>query len=654
MTCKLKINELYSFKQKCKKSNELLLTLFGGNNKIKTKEEHQQQSESEPVIRQKGDDVKKATIVKEECTSEMEEYQQLLVEPNEQDEGEGEEEGNLNQDEIEENDLTDSVFPTSPEYLDYDVSSFISTSIDGTKVEGKSNEQSNNDDDDVDDDYSIEIETNPNEDDQVDVVEDENVDYTPDDDGDGDGDDDDGFIERLEKVDEAEKKLNDMIEYHCYTCGRVYKSITELTEHENMEHKMRKKRRKKNSIGRELCQFCNVVLREKEKTAEHMEFHKKTFNLILDSIDCYRCGICSTVYLTSDELEEHFKSNSCNRNLSNLVSLEVPENEYIENNTDFNYERKMTTIDKQESQFKCITCDYECKTFAWIIQHNTDVHLIDDKTTEDITSRVFNNGIHKCGVCSIYLPNPKETLLHIYLHSKIFHCPFYICGNEYDSFFKLNLHLEKNHLNFKNPTCSHCHATFDTNDELSIHLRNECNKRNLKCFYCEKKFLTSGSLKIHERIHTKEKRFMCQVCGKKFVQRGDLTTHNRIHNGEKPYKCHQCDKRFRTSGHRNDHMSTHNVDKKFECEVCFKSFKAMRILKSHMTLHTQEKHCPCPMCGKLFSRKQHVKSHMKVHFRKSKDLGLQCLEEEIEMSVVSGGGDDDENDEHEMIDIKQE
>lgn len=404
---------------------------------------------------------------------------------------------------------------------------------------------------------------------------------------------DEMFLEYNEEMDaEVESdsytidELNESNMFSCSKCNIQFDSVKSFHEHQQQFHpKQTKTKIKRTQVKKHFCELCLINICGEGRIELHIEMHKKTLPILIETIYYFQCGKCCQLFLEQSDLFNH---KDCKE--EDLIVESTNDENIIEGYlTDIeNCQSKILTCEKhEEDQYKCKLCDFIFdKQFGSVMKH-----FIEDHPDADLE---IDNRALQCSVCKTTLKNAKEAMAHMYiLHVNSFSCPIDGCGNEYSTFSKLSVHIERLHLNDQH-ICKHCMGIFQSPQELAIHLRENCVRRVLTCNICEKKFLTEFSLKLHIRIHNKEKRFACSFCEKKFVQRGDLTTHERIHTGDRPFKCNICNNRFRTSGHKKDHMSTHVMDKNFECTICYKKFKAERILKGHMKAHENGKPFSCP------------------------------------------------------------
>lgn len=575
MDCKVKISEVFCFKEKCRKSLELLRKIFKVPEKIVVNDTIVREAElvvdpvvvPEPIISKETEP--KFVIVKNEKFEVLdveqkkeEEIEQIELIMDNEEEEEDEEEIYLDEEFIMDNEKSSEEL--LPEKYKCAICNEEFLKSNDIKLHLKEAHSENIDIFEISGDEMY-LEYN-----EMEVEENESDAFT--------------FEE-----------LNESKEFLCAKCNLHFDSIKTLQDHQLELHpKQSKNKSKRSHQGKYYCEICLINIRGDDRINFHIEMHKRTLPILLETINYFKCGKCHQIFLEQLELFDH-------TDCSEEDSYESPNNEnfmdpYL---TDVdNCQNKIFTCEKYgDDKYKCSLCDvvFDNKMDSVAKHFHEDHNFIAD--IEAIDSNQLYKSI-RCSICKTTVKTLKEAISHIYIvHSKSFNCPFDGCGNEYNLFSKLSLHIERLHIQEKH-SCKHCMAVFESSQELSIHLREQCIRRVLICNFCDKKFLTDFSLKLHLRIHNKEKRFSCTYCDKKFIQRGDLTTHERIHTGDRPYKCGVCNNRFRTSGHKKDHMSTHVSDKNFECTICFKKFKAERILKGHMKAHENGKQFSCP--GKFF------------------------------------------------------
>ncbi|XP_053688280.1 zinc finger protein 37 homolog [Sabethes cyaneus] len=358
------------------------------------------------------------------------------------------------------------------------------------------------------------------------------------------------------------------------------------------------------------CRYCQYITDIKTLYDSHNEIHQQSLETVIDSVDYYRCGTCNFVFPTHVDLGKHFESASCSPTNPNelIESEDVEKHEQVYKELDICLPRLKSFRKNDISEVTCGRCSLNFSSLSNAVDHYAATHDEDDDSHQEASvlweSYGFNN-IHVCGICHSQFADASFIRQHVYFHRNWFDCP-YSCGQSFNDFFKMTVHINRKHLHEKSTNVS---------APTSVKREKTIPQSESVCHICFKRFISKASFKVHVKNHFAERRYNCSMCTKAFLQKSDLTIHIRSHTDERPFACTVagCDKKFRTSSHRRDHMSTHAQEKKYQCDVCQKYFKAERILQGHMRLHSGFKPFECGLCGKCFSRKHHLKLHMKTH-----------------------------------------
>lgn len=361
------------------------------------------------------------------------------------------------------------------------------------------------------------------------------------------------------------------------------------------------------------CQYCQFSTEDKAAFKEHLNVHHQTLENILLKTDYFRCMNCFSVFNSGAALKYHFQDGPCDAMRNELI-----ETEEVDKHEKFYSHGFDICLPKMKSFHKinkisvaCGTCNMQFKTFEEATDHYT-IHEQELESQQDVDQIWEKNDfsqIHYCGICNEPFPDATFIRQHVYFHRNAFDCPF-DCPASCYTFGSLTEHIKRHLSSSEEPQ-----PPSTPKSTLKKPKATSTQPADLVCEICSKSFNSKASLKVHTKNHYADRRHVCSMCPKSFIQKSDLTIHIRSHTDERPFACTVpgCDKKFRTSSHRRDHMSTHAAQNAFQCEFCQKMFKAERILQGHLRLHTGLKPFECELCGKAFSRKQHLKLHMKTH-----------------------------------------
>ncbi|KAG7520919.1 telomere zinc finger-associated protein-like [Solea senegalensis] len=223
---------------------------------------------------------------------------------------------------------------------------------------------------------------------------------------------------------------------------------------------------------------------------------------------------------------------------------------------------------------------------------------------------------YKCSMCSSTFNTKEQLRLHIVSHTGYMPHKCSLCPEQFMYKKNLTLHMMKIHSYPKPHACPQCPKTFLTRTELRVH--EAAKHRGEKPFVCEEcghRASSRNGLQMHiKAIHRNERPFVCTLCGHAFSQKNNLNMHMRIHSGEKPYQCHLCGKTFRTQASLDKHHRTHTGERPFSCDICEQRFTEKGALVRHKASKHEEgrPHC-CHICGKTFKAKEQLNVHLRRH-----------------------------------------
>ena len=218
----------------------------------------------------------------------------------------------------------------------------------------------------------------------------------------------------------------------------------------------------------------------------------------------------------------------------------------------------------------------------------------------------------------------------VHLKSKSIPCD--ICCKMFYNLSQLRSHMEQHSTN--KHVCEHCSGKFASSKTLREHIKFKHTDPDVlpTCTVCHKTFSTPQNLKSHfSRVHMQERNFVCNTCGKGFFEKAQLETHLSSHESVTTnLECNVCHLKFKNKKTLYYHKKrSHNPENKIHiCYQCGKSYADSHHLNRHMESHGQ-KSSFCKICGKSFQSEQKVKAHVrKVHekWRKSHEMSQKCVE----------------------------
>lgn len=284
-----------------------------------------------------------------------------------------------------------------------------------------------------------------------------------------------------------------------------------------------------------------------------------------------------------DLLESKNRCNVCNENISDL--------------------HRHICLDR--TNIKCEYCSGTFKSTYDLCRHLTVVQHPEMK-------------LYKCNKCSMGFST--ALLLHIHQQSKQTHIELI----KLDPF-----------------QCYICKATFRTQREVKLHLRQHVAARDKKCEICDE-MLTSNELNQH--ICDMGSSIDCEYCSSSFNATAKLLQHlENEHDDKTLYRCKKCHRFFATERLRDLHEERHkDQPKPFICDVCSKGFADKKLLRKHLEIHSTESmqmrfffsklannlfdfsfnagNHLCSECGQGFKTAYNLKSHSRTHL----DAKFQC------------------------------
>lgn len=227
-------------------------------------------------------------------------------------------------------------------------------------------------------------------------------------------------------------------------------------------------------------------------------------------------------------------------------------------------------VSMQESSFVCQVCNYTCKKFYNLTQHQL----------------VHSNYKKRCEICAKAFNTEKGLKYHLKNHSAASEWALQCkeCHKSFRSEVYFKYHQCLNTGQQDNFQCQICQKTCRTFSMLSRHQLSHVNENIYKCKECDQSFTTQVGMQAHfNRFHAIERPFLCEVCGKLFSSLRQLNYHKRCFCNDTPkffFRCKLCKATFESRAESQNHTKSVHPSK-IKCDHCEKLFKTNLGRKIH-------------------------------------------------------------------------
>ena len=91
--------------------------------------------------------------------------------------------------------------------------------------------------------------------------------------------------------------------------------------------------------------------------------------------------------------------------------------------------------------------------------------------------------------------------------------------------------------------CKSCGSKFETDQDLTVHMKTDHTEKKVRCDTCENNFVTLEELEKHEQLSHKDKgKYHCNLCEYTFEKQNEVEDHKQNdHRIENSFKCKLCD-----------------------------------------------------------------------------------------------------------------
>lgn len=261
-----------------------------------------------------------------------------------------------------------------------------------------------------------------------------------------------------------------------------------------------------------ICKLCKYQSKSSSDLDTHLQKHKRTLPMLLDSVYYFRCGRCNAVFMTVNDLNLHLDGIDSNPCVVSTTHEFCTDYQFLDDDDDDDEDRMdsgeslddANNIDSLQricsgirigdQMVLCNWCqEFQGSSAMEIWDHYVEAHFQLDasgETAEMSDSRATYcasfSDVHKCGYCDQTFRTLKDSIPHVFFHARSFGCPFPSCSDTYLRFHLLNYHMESKHLEVDKHQCEHCHLEMDSYAQKRRHMRYDCPERNYDCSKCSK------------------------------------------------------------------------------------------------------------------------------------------------------------------------
>lgn len=270
----------------------------------------------------------------------------------------------------------------------------------------------------------------------------------------------------------------------------------------------------RSTIRRDLiaCKLCKYQAKSSEDLTNHLQMHKRTLPMLLDSVYYFRCGTCYAVFMTVNDLDMHLqRTNDLTPCIKSDTHESCTDYQFLEDDDDDrsdtgggledasnidSLQRICSAVRVNDHTYACNWCqEFECSSALEIWNHYADTHFQADDTDESSAMSDAKalycesfSAIHKCGYCDQTFRVLRDSIPHVFFHASSFGCPFPSCADTYLRFHLLSYHMESRHLDNKHQ-CDDCLLEVDSYAQKRRHMRYDCLKRKFICSKCSEYFI---------------------------------------------------------------------------------------------------------------------------------------------------------------------
>ncbi|XP_060809086.1 zinc finger protein 260 isoform X1 [Amyelois transitella] len=272
------------------------------------------------------------------------------------------------------------------------------------------------------------------------------------------------------------------------------------------------------------CYICHTAMENLKELLNHLrdDHDKKFFTDIEDHILPFKfskskdnniistCVICSNVYLSFKQIQEHMNAHYSNYVCDDCSKPFVNMHAY-----------KCHMKRHEQGAYKCSYCEKVFSSNGKRCTHENHVH---------IGNRLKNKCPHCPAKFVDYYTRKKHMVEEHGAEPVTLNC--LSCEKVFSSKVQLRVHTKRDHLLERNYECTECNAKFFSSKGLKQHKLKHTSEKQFKCEFCAKEFARSFTLREHLRIHLNDRRYECAKCGHTFIYKCSWQNHMRSKHGE--------------------------------------------------------------------------------------------------------------------------